>query len=309
LSCTEPPLYQGSIGDFIAQRASLSELASAGVSTGEYIWQPAYAQIRLDAVSAEHCGDGVKVAVLDTGANPLHCSLYGRCAQGFDALNGTDSSDEILDGVTNAVVGHGTMAASLIARVAPDAEIVPVRVLNADGVGSGLSVATGIRAAVSEGARVINMSLSSTTPSRSVTEAVAFAIASRATIVASAGNDDSGAKRYPAACPGVIAVASVDASGARSAFSNYGTHVSVCAPGEAIHGARYDGGFSRWNGTSFAAPFVAGQAVLLTRRFPEWTPAQIRARIRATTTRHGASNAAFSGLLGTGVVDIERSLR
>ncbi|MDX1935038.1 MAG: S8 family serine peptidase [Capsulimonadales bacterium] len=297
------------VSDYISQGASILELQAAGVVTEAYVHQVAYRQVRLGAVHSLATGEGIKVAVLDTGVNPEHPALYGRCTQGFNAINKDLPPLDMPDGVTNYSVGHGTMVAGMVARIAPQADIVPVRVLNGDGWGSGLNVIKGIVFSQSEGCRVINLSLSSATRLRIMDESIAQAISQGILIVTSAGNDGVNQPRWPAAYPGVMAVASLDTNGQRSPFSNYGSYISVCAPGNGIHGPFHTGGYALWSGTSFAAPFVAGQAALMFSRNASLTGATVRAYIRNTARSVAAANPNSAGLLGAGLIDIERAVR
>lgn len=301
-------LGSGSISDFISERASMEQLVGAGVAPAQYFWQPAFLQIGLRQVALAERGKGVKVAVLDTGVTPDHPTLYGRCTQGYNALDPSQLPLDLPDGLTNRSAGHGTMIAGLIARIAPDVELVPVRVLNAEGVGTGLSVAKGVYYSVSEGARVLNLSFGSATPSRTLNVAIAHAVGQGVLPVASAGNDGVAAPRWPAACRGVLGVASVESDHTRSLFSNFGSHVSICAPGSNLLGAHYDGGFARWSGTSFAAPLVSAQAALLIGLRPERTGRQVAQRIQATARRLDLVNPLFSGQLGAGLIQLPASL-
>ena len=297
-----------SIGDFIAERAPLEQQVRAGMTPEAYLWQPGFLQIGLRQLRVAEPGKGIKVAVLDTGVNPNHPTLYGRCTQGYNALDASQLPLDLPDGITNHVVGHGTMIAGIIARVVPDAELVPVRVLNADGQGTGLSTAKGVFFAVGEGARVLNLSFGSATPSKTLSGAIAYATSRGVLPVASAGNDGLAAPRWPAASPGVLGVASVEADNTRSPFSNFGSHVSLCAPGSNLLGAHYDGGFARWSGTSFATPLVSAQATLLTALRPEHTGREVAQRIRATARRVDSINPLYANQLGAGLIQLGLSL-
>lgn len=306
-----PPfiLLQKPVSDLIPQRASATQVVNAGLAPSAYLSQPAYTQAALGATHTLATGKGVKVAVLDTGVNPLHPVLYGRCTQGYNALNVDLPALDLPDGLFNTVTGHGTMISGLIARIAPDAEIVPVRVMNGDGVGTGLAAIKGVVFAVGEGAQVLNLSFGTRSRLRSLEETVQWAVASGAVVVASAGNDGLAVRFYPAAQSGVVAVASVEPNNVKSNFSNYGTWIAVCAPGSGILGAHYDGGYARWSGTSFAAPFVTGQAALLRELDKYLSPRSVALRIRATARSVEARNPLLTGLLGAGLISIEASAR
>jgi subtilisin family serine protease len=307
----QPPpeaLRTNHISNLIPQKATLQQIMNAGLAPAAYANQPAYTQARLNSSHTLATGEGIKIAILDTGVNPEHATVYGRCPQGFNAINQDLPTLDVPDGILNEVVGHGTMIAGLIARLAPNATLVPVRVLNGDGIGTGLSAAKGVMFAKEEGARVINISFSGGVFHEAMNEVIQLALEDGCTIVASAGNDGEGRTRYPAGMTGVISVASVQANGARSLFSNYGRTIDICAPGNAIVGASETGGYATWSGTSFAAPFVAAQAALLIERDSTLTPAQVITKIRQTAHSVSAYNPALRGLLGSGQISIEASL-
>src|SRR5262249_25597728 len=122
-------------------------------------------QIDMGTVSTLTTGAGITVAVLDTGVQADHPSLQGHLLEGYNALSPKDAPDDIPDGTQNSVVGHGTMVAGIISQMAPDAKILPVRILNGDGNGSLFSVVRGLRWAVNHGANVVNLSFGSITSS------------------------------------------------------------------------------------------------------------------------------------------------
>src|SRR5881409_2205491 len=127
--------------------------------------------------------------------------------------------------------GHGTMVAGILAALAPDALIMPLRVFDDTGAGDAFQVAKAIRYAVRNGAHVINLSLGLSDQSRSVQAAIAFATANNVIVIASAGNSDSGVPQYPAVLPGVLGVAATDLDDLKASFSNYGGSIFVTAPG------------------------------------------------------------------------------
>lgn len=264
-------------------------------------------------------GKGVRVAVIDTGVdddNPQLTDAVDKAA-GLDLLTKGKGGDP-----THDEVGHGTKVAGIIAArpaegtgfvgLAPGATVIPVRQNDADSSGDSDSMAAAIRHAVAKGADVVNISQDTTKPlaaTSELAEAVREALAQGVVVVASAGNDGLDGKTkdtYPAAFEGVLAVASSDRNNERAAFSQPGDFVGVAAPGVDIVSTVPGGGQCTDSGTSFSAPFVAGVAVLLKEKYPDWTPAQIVTRIEQTAERSVNGHDDF---VGWGVVDPVRAVQ
>ena len=273
-----------------------------------YRLQKAYKQINLLRALTASGGQGITIAILDTGAVMDHPALQGHLIAGFSALSGAAAADEAADGAVNASMGHGTMIAGLVAALAPGAAIMPVRVLNGDGVGTAFTVAQGIQYAAQHGAKVINLSLTSATPSQALAEAINQAEQAGILVVAAAGNGGGSVVCYPAAYPGVLAVSSVDADGSKSEFANYGAFVSVVAPGSEIASAYLNGLYASGSGTSFAAPFAAVEAVLLMAANPRLTPQQARWMMTSTAQDVDALNPLYAGRLGAGLINIDSAV-
>lgn len=274
-------------------------------------------RVMLDELWQDTKGKGVRIAVIDTGvdnANPQLKSAVDTSA-GRNLLKGGKA-----DGTTDEV-GHGTKVAGLIAArpakgtgfvgLAPEATIIPIRQNDEKNSGKDTTMATAIEHALAKKADVINISQDTTkplTPDSALGVAVAKAISRGVVVVASAGNDGMDGKRkktYPAAFPGVLAVASSDRNNERAEFSQAGDFVGVAAPGVDIVSTVPGFGQCTDNGTSFSAPYVAGVAALLVAKYPAWTPAQIIARIEQTAERSVTGHDDF---VGWGVVDPVRAL-
>jgi subtilisin family serine protease len=231
----------------------------------------------------------VTIAILDTGVSPV-ADLQGALLPGVDLVNGdADASDDN---------GHGTQVASVaaartnnglgIAGVCGGCSILPVKVLGADGSGSATTVAQGIGWAVDHGARVVNLSAAGPTDDPTLDAAIADAVARGAVVVVAAGNAgsaDPAAGGYPAAAAtAAIRVAGVDRAGALYSWSNRGPWVDVAAPG-AVATASRDGSFLLGSqGTSLAAPIVAGVAGLLLSYQPALAPAAVKSLVTANGT-------------------------
>ena len=221
---------------------------------------------------------GSTVALLDQVEQPQAAG-----AQLPFLLNGSTvalldgSTVALLDGSTVALLdqsnlgeafGHGTMVAGLIHLVAPAAKIMPLRAFRTDGTGNMSDIVRAIYYAVDHGAKVINMSFSSTMASPALSAAIQYARSHKVVSVAAAGNLGKGVTVYPAGS-GAIGVASIDAAGSRSFFSNYGdTEARTSAPGEALLTAYPGGGYAGVWGTSFSAALVSGTAAIMSQIAP-----------------------------------------
>jgi subtilisin family serine protease len=273
--------------------------------------QPAVAAIHLQAAHRVSRGDGVKVAILDTGAELQHPALAGRIAYGWDYVDGdADASesgngvDDDGDGRVDEALGHGTHVAGIVALTAPRARLLIVRVLDGDGRGDMMAVASGIWYAAARGARVINLSLGSLRESRAVAYALAYARQEGAVCVASAGNWGTASPvEFPASSEDVLAVAAVDASDLAAPFTSYGSHVDLSAPGVGVRSAYVGGRYALWSGTSMSAPFVSGTAALLLAIHGEWGLDALRARLSRGARPLDARNPALAGELGVGALD------
>ena len=265
-------------------------------------------QVGLSGSRSVKRSGSVVVAVLDTGIQANHPSLSGHLLAGYNAIAPSATPEDIADGAQNQALGHGTMVAGVIAQLAPDAKILPVRVLNADGSGSVFDVVRGLRWAVAHGASVVNLSFGTTTASRTLQSAIHQAHDAGVVIVASAGNAGKAQKDFPAAFSDAIAVAAVDSADKKASFSNFGSHITLCAPGTDIRSTYVNGTFATWSGTSFAAPFVSGAAALIRAAQPTLEADKVTDALRKSARSVDALNASYSGKLGKGVLNIPGAL-
>lgn len=227
--------------------------------------QWALTKLQAEDIWQRSTGAGVTVAVLDSGVKASHPDLRGRVAGGFNAITGKP-------GGRTDDFGHGTFIAGLIAGsrngagivgFAPSARIMPVKVLDADGVGESADIAAGIIWAAENGADVINMSFGSDSRNAVEAQAVDYARRLGVLLVGAGGNDGAPLELYPAAYPGVIGVGATDYTDRRSSFSNRGNHIDVVAPGQGILSAYGTSPSYLWtSGTSMSTAYVSGLAAL-----------------------------------------------
>jgi subtilisin family serine protease len=240
-------------------------LAGAAPS-GDAPW--GVARVNAPAAWSTGQGQGVKVAVIDTGIDCTHPDL--KCDFG-SGVNIVDPSAQPMDDNE-----HGTHVSGTIAGrgkggplgVAPKATLIPVKVLDAQGSGNLSDIIKGINWATSAGVDVINMSLGGPTGSPALQRAVKAAISAGIVVVCAAGNSGPNPDTvgFPAGYPGVIAVAASDKNDQVAKFSSRGDAVAFIAPGVAILSTIPGGGTASLSGTSMAAPHVAGLAALAVER-------------------------------------------
>jgi subtilisin family serine protease len=235
--------------------------------------EPYFATLRLpQAWDLGHGSSGSIIAVLDTGVSVVgDLSTQVLPGRNFVA-GGVDAHDD-------SGIGHGTLVAGIAAATTDNgigiagaswgASVLPVKVLDARGVGTDLQVAAGIVWAVDQGAKILNLSLGGPGPGQLLCDAVTYADSRGVLVVASAGNTGASAPSYPAACPGVVAVSATDTNGDFASFSTFGPWVSVAAPGVGILSTRNDNSYGAESGTSFSAPMVSAVAALVLAQHPD----------------------------------------
>ncbi|SMB99785.1 subtilisin [Thermanaeromonas toyohensis ToBE] len=322
----ELPLINGVVAEFPPEREALAALARhpqvqaleedgiaetcglpcpASLTREDIPW--GVERIGAPAAWERTMGDGVKVAVLDTGVDSSHPDLRGNLKRrvnlkfpGYPAGDGN---------------GHGTHVAGIIAAaynnlgvigVAPRAEIYAVKILDRWGKGYISDIVTGLEWAVKNKVHIANMSLGTSSQSLALKKAVEVALKAGILLVASAGNGGkNGEVLYPARYPGVIAVTATTKQDTLADFSSRGPEVTVAAPGENILSTYPGGRYQVMSGTSMAAPHVSGVLALILAANPSLKATEARRILEETahklpglTPYEQGSGLVYAGWLG-----------
>ncbi|MFF7210209.1 S8 family serine peptidase [Streptomyces sp. NPDC008238] len=296
------------------------------------VWLDGRSEVRLDrtvphigapqAWAKGYRGDGVKVAVLDTGYDPHHPDLKGIVEESANFTAEADTDD--LNGhgthVTSTVAGSGAASGGSFKGVAPGARILSGKVCDAGGQCDDSDVIEGMAWAAERGAKVISLSLGDTdTPETDALEAMVESVTRDhgVLVVAAAGNSGPGKVGSPASADRALAVGATDLDDGLAHFSSVGPRVGdhglkpdLVAPGVGVVAARAGGttaedGYTALDGTSMATPHVAGAAAILFQQHPDWTPDQVKRQLMQSTAAGKERGAYFQG---AGRVDVARAV-
>ena len=267
--------------------------------------------IGADRIWTTTTGKGITVAVVDSGSGP-HPDLVENLLPGRSFYG----SVEAQEGADIDTSGHGSHVAGIIAAVAnngiggsgvaPNAKILPIKVLDQAGQGDARDVAAGVRYAADNGAKVINLSLGGATESSSLTQAISYANDKGALVVAAAGNGGAADKpKWPASLDLTIAVTAVDPANNATSFDQRGDYIDIAAPGANVVSTA-KGDYVTLSGTSMAAGFVAGAAALLFAAEPRVTNAQVRDILLRTATDIGEPGRDLT--FGVGLINMVAAL-
>ena len=285
-------------------------------------------QVRADQVwLAGNTGQGVPVAILDTGIDSTHPEFTGRIAKCHNEFDGKNTCiDENNHGTHVAGILGASGVVPSAKGVAPQATFYIDKVLDKNGSGSISGIISGIDWAVANNAKIISMSLGtspiSTTSSNcdsaipSLTTAVNNAVSAGVTVIAAAGNSGSAGVGAPACISGTIAVAAVDSADSIASFSSRGGPVAdhgIAAPGVSIYSSLPGGGYGTLSGTSMATPVVSGTVALMLESNSSLTPAQIKSALFSTACTNTTNPSCPTGSVpntsyGFGRVDALRAV-
>ncbi|MXV51153.1 S8 family serine peptidase [Pedobacter sp. HMF7647] len=305
-------------------------------------------QSYLDQVKAPQAwnllrnASGVIIAIVDSGTDLTHEDLSANIyLNASDPVNGVDDDgDGYVDNyygwdfvgssgnapapdndpsVKSDSTDHGVHVSGLASAVTDNKKGVSAIAFNAaklmivkvaaDNNGEAIYKGyEGIKYAADHGAQIINCSWGGTGGSSFGQDVVNYALSKGCLIVAAAGNENHTQPDYPAGYPGVIGVSSVLSNDRKSGSSNYGTYVSISAPGNNILNTLYNNRYGSYSGTSMATPMVSSAAALVKAYNPELTMAQVGERLRVTADNIDAQNPNYAGQLGKGRLNVFRAL-
>ncbi|WP_232697855.1 S8 family serine peptidase [Brevibacillus daliensis] len=270
-------------------------------------------QTHLDIINAPEAwslvkgNPAIKIALLDSGVDQDHPDLKDNMLPTINLVPGESADD---------LNGHGTQVAGILAAkgnngigvtgVLWDAKILPIKVLDRNGEASSERLASGIRRAVAEGAKVILMSASTLYYSKELEDAVNLAESRGIVVIAASGNEGSRVN-YPAAFPTVVAVGAVTNNNKVHNRSNFGPELNIVAPGLDIFTTARSNRYSSMRGTSAAAPQVAGAAALLLAKNPSMKPIDVRQQLYHSATK--INGVRWTKETGYGVLHVGRALK
>lgn len=246
------------------------------------------AKIGADTAWDTAKGDGVTIAILDTGVDGTHPDLSPRIVPGWNVYDNNSNTADVYGHGTKVA---GTAAAALsngvgVAGVAGNARIMPIRISAPDGTASLSAMAQGIAWAVDHGARVANISYVSA-DSATVLSAGSYMKSKGGLVTTSAGN--YGIQENIAATTSVIPVSATDSSDVKASWSSYGAYVAIAAPGVGIYTTTNGGGYASVSGTSFSSPVIAGAIALIMSANPRLSSGEVESVLYATALDLGAA--------------------
>ncbi len=246
---------------------------------------------------------GVIVAMIDSGVDGTHPDLVANLIPGYNFVSGnTNTSD---------TMGHGTTTAGTVAAVGNNglgavgvewtSSIMPLVAVDSTGYASYSNIASAITYAADHGARIVNISIGGSSASSTLQAAVNYAWNKGTVVFASAGNGGINGPYYPAGCQYVVAVGATDSNNNWASFSNYGSFLSVVAPGVSIYTTAEGGGYAYGSGTSYSSPIAAGVGALMLSYSPSLSASALVSKLEQSATDLGTPG--YDSYYGWGLVN------
>jgi subtilisin family serine protease len=250
----------------------------------------------------------VIVAVIDSGVDAEHPDLAAKMVPGWNFVKGNaDTADVLGHGTAVAgTVGASTNNGIGVAGVNWATRVMPLVVVDSDDFAAYSDIAAAIQYAADHGVRVINVSVGGKNSSSALQKAVDYAWNKGALVFASAMNNGASTRYYPAACNHAIAISATDSNDHLASFSNFGSWLTLSAPGTSILTTANGGGYGYSSGTSFAAPIAAGVATLILAANPQLTNEAVLTLMKNTADKVGAPG--FDNYFGWGRVNAYRAV-
>jgi subtilisin family serine protease len=235
----------------------------------------------------------VPIAVIDSGADPLHPDLAPKLIPGWNFITGTSNTSD-----TGCNTGHGTAVSGAagaattnhigVAGVGWSNPIMPLVATSSSCVAMYSDIASAINYAADHGVRIINISIGGSSASSTLQSAVNYAWNKGAVVFAAAGNSSNSTPVYPAACTNAVAVGATVSGDTLASFSNYGSWVDLTAPGDMILTTQMGGSYGYWYGTSLASPIAAAVGALALSANPSLSAAALVSLLEKNTDDLGA---------------------
>lgn len=261
-------------------------------------------QINAVGINRYATGDGVLVAVLDTGLEASHVHFDGLNIQTYNALDGSTN-------VSENCKHHGTIVAGITSKIATEMDMLFIKIFGETCGGTFDGMAAGVIYAVDHGARIILICAGGTFAGPLIGEALDYAASQDVLVIVAAGNNNSDGPFPPATHPTAMAVSGINDAGGRYVGSNFGDHISVSAPAETVYApVSIEGEQDRYayaSETSVSAPLVAGVAALLLELDPELSALELRQAIENASVDIG--DAGHDPYFGHGKLDALAAVR
>lgn len=264
-------------------------------------------QIGWSKTAANAPGRTVKIAILDTGLGVNQTDIWAAVSAQYNAVEtGQPAYDQPLGtdtdptGPVDQATGHGTMVAGIVNMVAPRAKLLIARVADSDGLGTSWTITKGLAFAVQQGAEVANISMGSPDRLPAINDVIDWATEeNQVLVVASIGNNGQREALEPSGISKVLCVAGLDATNHKASFSNWENDADSCAPSVGLWAPWFDGEACQWEGTSLAAPLVAGCLADALRKSAHRLPSSLIDIVTSTGTDIDNLNRDYKQRLGT----------